>query len=125
MERVLPTRSPAVEGHPRLRRVVEMIYGDLGETLLAADPEDRLSALEGAADEGDIRSLAAHAQSLAVARYLSEHPDAAGQAGAFLDADAERVARARGGRDRAGGADDRGRAGGVVRARRRRAPGAA
>jgi hypothetical protein len=90
MERVLPTAVAPFEGHPRLRRVVEMIYGDLGETLLAADPEDRLSALEGAADEGDIRSLAAHAQSLAVARYLSEHPDAAGQAGAFLDADAER-----------------------------------
>jgi hypothetical protein len=89
MERVLPSAVAPFEGHPRLRRVVEMIYGDLGETLLAADPEDRLSALEAAADEGDIRSLAAHAQSLAVARYLSEHPDAAGQAGAFLDGDAE------------------------------------
>jgi hypothetical protein len=89
MERVLPGAVAPFEGHPRFRRVVEMVYGDLGETLLAAEPEDRLSALEAAADEGDIRSLAAHAQSLAVARYLAEHPDAAGQAGAFLDADAE------------------------------------
>ena len=89
MERVLPTAVAPYEGHPRMRRVVELVYSDLGETLLAADPEDRLSALERAADEGEIRALAAHAQSLAVARYLGEHPDAAGQAGAFLDADAE------------------------------------
>jgi hypothetical protein len=89
MERVLPSAVAPYEGHPRLGRIVEMIYGDLGETLLAAEPEDRLVALEAAADEGDIRSLGAHAQSLAVARYLTEHPDAAGQAGAFLDTDAE------------------------------------
>ena len=36
-----------------------------------------------------LRSLAAHAQSLAVARYLADHPDAADRAGAFLDAEAE------------------------------------
>jgi hypothetical protein len=89
MERVLPSAVAPYAGHPRLGRIVEMVYGDLGETLLAADPEDRLPALERAADEGDIRALGAHAQSLAVARYLAEHPDAAGQAGAFLDADAE------------------------------------
>jgi hypothetical protein len=40
-------------------------------------------------DTDDIRELAAHAQSLAVARYLSDDPNAVGRAGAFLDADAE------------------------------------
>jgi hypothetical protein len=95
MTRILPSAAAAFEGLPRPRRAVELIYGDLGEQLLAAEPEDRLAALEAAADEGDIRSLAAHAQALAVARYLSEHPDAAGQAAAFLNADAEQW-RARG-----------------------------
>jgi hypothetical protein len=89
MERVLPSAVAPYEGHPRLGRIVEMVYGDLGATLLAAEPEDRLPALERAADEGDVRAIGAHAQSLAVARYLAEHPDAAGRAGAFLDADAE------------------------------------
>ena len=89
MQRILPSAVAGLEGHPRFRRAVELIYGDLGEQLLAAEPEDRLDALEAAADEGDIRALAAHAQALAVARYLSEHPDAAGRAGEFLNADAE------------------------------------
>lgn len=88
-ERVLPSAFTGLQGHPQPRRVAEMIYGDLGEQLLAAEPEDRLAALEAAADEGDIRSLAAHAQALAVARYLSDNPDAVDRAGPFLDGDAD------------------------------------
>ena len=41
------------------------------------------------ADESEIRSLAARAQALAVARYLSDDPNAVGRAGPFLDAEAE------------------------------------
>ncbi len=72
-----------VDDHPRPRRLAEVVYEDLGERIMAAD--DREAELEAL----QLRSLAGHAQSLAVARYLSDHPDAAGRAGAFLDAEAE------------------------------------
>ena len=52
MQRILPSAVAGLEGHPRFRRAVELIYGDLGEQLLAAEPEDRLDALEAAADWG-------------------------------------------------------------------------
>ena len=71
-----------LDDHPRPRRLAEVVYEDLGERLLNAD--DRWGELEAM----QLGSLAAHAQSLAVARYLADHPDGEDRAGAFLDAEA-------------------------------------
>jgi hypothetical protein len=86
-ERILPAALAGLPDHPRPRRLAEVVYEDLGERLQGSD--DPASEVELMADEAEIRALAAHAQSLAVARYLSDDPNAAARAGAFLDADAE------------------------------------
>lgn len=88
-ERVLPSALSGLAEHPRPRRLAEVVYEDLGERLASAAPEDRFAEVEVVADESEIRSLAARAQSLAVARYLSDDPNGVGRAGAFLDAEAE------------------------------------
>ena len=86
-ERILPAALSGLADHPRPRRLAEVVYEDLGARLAASD--DPATEVERMAVEADIRSLAAHAQSLAVARYVSDDPNAASRAGAFLDADAE------------------------------------
>jgi hypothetical protein len=94
-DRVLPSALAGLSEHPRPRRLAEVVYEDLGERLVSAEPQNRLAEVELVTDEAEIRSLAARAQSLAVARYLSDDPNAVGRAGPFLDADAE-AWRARG-----------------------------
>ena len=86
-DRVLPSALSGLADHPRPRRVAEVVYEDIGERLLNA--EDRFTEVEVVADESEIRSLAARAQSLAVARYLSDDPNAVDRAGPFLDAEVE------------------------------------
>ncbi len=86
-QRVLPSALSGLADHPRPRRLAEVVYEDIGERLLNA--EDRFTEVEIVADESEIRSLAARAQALAVARYLSDDPNAVGRAGPFLDAEVE------------------------------------
>jgi hypothetical protein len=86
-EQVLPSALSGLAEHPRPRRLAEVVYEDIGERLLNA--EDRFAEVEAVADESEIRLLAARAQSLAVARYLSDDPNAVGRAGPFLDAEAD------------------------------------
>jgi hypothetical protein len=88
-ERVLPRALAGMAEHPRPRRYAEVVYEEIGERLAGVAPEARSAEVERVAEETDIRSLGARAQSLAVARYLSDDPNAVGRAGAFLDADAE------------------------------------
>jgi hypothetical protein len=88
-DRILPGALAGLSEHPRPRRLAEVVYEDLGERLASADPGDRMEEVELVADEAEIRSLAARAQALAVARYLSDDPNAVGRAGPFLDADAD------------------------------------
>jgi hypothetical protein len=86
-ERILPAALSGLADHPRPRKLAEVVYEDLGDRI--ANAEDRPAEVEQMAEEADIRTLAARAQSLAVARYLSDDPNAVGRADAFLDAEAE------------------------------------
>jgi hypothetical protein len=88
-DRILPSALAGMSEHPRPRRLVEVVYEDVGERLTRVEPEDRLAEVESVADEAEIRALAARAQALAVARYLSDDPNAVDRAGPFLDAEAE------------------------------------
>jgi hypothetical protein len=88
-DRILPSALSGLSEHPRPRRLAEVVYEDLGERLTNAEPDDRMAEVERLADEAEIRSLAARAQALAVARYLSDDPNAVDRAGPFLDAEAE------------------------------------
>lgn len=89
-ERILPDALAGVTSHPHPRRLAEVVYEGLAERLNTAAPEDRLDALELAADETEIRALSSRALSLAVGRYLSAEPDAIERAGHWLDAEADR-----------------------------------
>jgi hypothetical protein len=86
-ERILPAALSGLADHPRPRKLAEVVYEDLGERI--SNAEDRPAEVERMAEEAEIRTLAARAQSLAVARYLSDDPNAVGRADAFLDAEAE------------------------------------
>jgi hypothetical protein len=88
-DRILPIALSGLSEHPRPRRLAEVVYEDLGERLAGADPGDRMAEVERLADEAEIRALSAKAQSLAVARYLSDDPNAVDRAGPFLDAEAD------------------------------------
>jgi hypothetical protein len=89
-ERILPSALGGLADHPRPRRLTEVFYEDLAERLGAAAPEDRLDALSEAADVAEIRGLSSRALMLAVARYLSDDPNAVPRAGQWLDGEADR-----------------------------------
>jgi hypothetical protein len=86
-EQILPAALSGLADHPRPRKLAEVVYEDLGERISNAD--DRSAEVQQMAEEAEIRTFAARAQSLAVARYLSDDPNAVGRADAFLDAEAE------------------------------------
>ena len=88
-ESILPAALSGLADHPKPRRLAEVVYEDLAERLAAAAPEERLDALGEAADVAEIRLLSSRAQSLAVARYLSDDPNAVPRAGIWLDGDAD------------------------------------
>ena len=88
-ERILPGALGGLADHPRPRRLTEVVYEDLAERLGAAAPDERLDALREAADVAEIRGVTSRALSLAVARYLSDDPNAARRAGQWLDGEAE------------------------------------
>ena len=89
-ERILPAALSGLADHPKPRRLAEVVYEDVAERLAAAPPEERLDALHEAADVAEIRELSSRALSLAVARYLSDDPNAVPRAGTWLDGEADR-----------------------------------
>jgi hypothetical protein len=88
-ERILPAGLGGLADHPKPRRLAEVVYEDLAERLAAAAPEERLDALHEAADVAEIREFSSRALSLAVARYLSDDPNAVPRAGMWLDSNAD------------------------------------
>lgn len=89
-ERILPGALSGLADHPRPRRLAEVVYEDLAERLGEVAPAQRLDSLREAADVAEIRGLSSRAQSLAVARYLSDDPNAVPRAGIWLDGEADR-----------------------------------
>ena len=89
-ERILPAALGGLADHPKPRRLAEVVYEDVAERLAAAPPEERLDTLHEAADVAEIRELSSRALSLAVARYLSDDPNALPRAGTWLDGEADR-----------------------------------
>jgi hypothetical protein len=73
---IVSAKLAGIATHPRPRRLAEVAYEEVAETLRAVHPEDRLVALQRAALQSRAEELGRGALSLAVARYLKDHPDA-------------------------------------------------
>jgi len=77
-DQILPWRLRSLATHPRPRRLAEVVYEDVTERLRAVPAAGRLVALEAVAFETAAERQVGEATSLAVARYLIDHPKACG-----------------------------------------------
>jgi hypothetical protein len=90
LERILPSRLSGLAEHPKPRRLAEIVYEGLADELREADEKQRLTVLRAAALRAEAEALAADGLSLAVARYLNDHPEAADAAAGWKTAGVER-----------------------------------
>lgn len=76
LERILPAKLSGMAEHPKPRRLAEVVYEDLADELREADEGARLAVLRAVALRTEVEALAADSLSLAIARYLIDHPEA-------------------------------------------------
>ena len=82
LESVLPHALARVADHPRPRAMAEVVYENLATALAASnDPEVTLNDL---AMTEEVRNVSGKSLSLAIARYVKDHPDADGTARSWL-----------------------------------------
>ena len=79
-DRILPWSLRSLATHPKPRRLAEVVYEDLTDRLTRVAPSDRLVELERVDCEVTADRFVGEATSLAVARYLLDHPQATGGA---------------------------------------------
>jgi hypothetical protein len=90
LERILSSRLSGLAEHPKPRRLAEIVYEGLADELREADEKERLAVLRAVALRAEAEALAADALSLAIARYLKDHPEAADAAADWKTATVER-----------------------------------
>lgn len=76
LERILPAKLSGLAEHPKPRRLAEVVYESLADELREADERTRLEVLRAVALRTEVEALAADSLSLAIARYLVDHPEA-------------------------------------------------
>jgi hypothetical protein len=86
---IFSAKLASIATHPRPRRLAEVAYEELAETLRGAHPEDRLAALQRVALQGQPEELGRDGLTLAVARYLKDHSDAEARVEDWLDESVE------------------------------------
>jgi hypothetical protein len=77
-QEILPLDLAGLASHPRPRRLQEVVFDRLTATLAGQAPERRLNALRTALLSARLGDLGRQALTLAVARYLRDHPEAHG-----------------------------------------------
>lgn len=90
LERILPSKLSGLAEHPKPRGLAEVVYEDLADELRQANEGQRLEALRAAALRAEVEALAADSLSLAIARYLIDHPQATSTAGDWKTTTVER-----------------------------------
>ena len=75
IERILPIKLAGLRSHQRPQRLMSVVYKDLARTLSGRPPNMRLHVLQAAALEAEIIGIGREAQNLAIARYLTVHPE--------------------------------------------------
>lgn len=78
VNRILPVKLAGLSSHPKPDRLASIVHKELARTLSAKPPNMRLHALQVAAIQADIQAISRDALNIAIARYLLEHPEAAG-----------------------------------------------
>jgi hypothetical protein len=86
---IVSAKLAGIASHPRPRRLAEVAYEEVAETLRGAHPEDRLEVLGQTALRSRVEELGRGGLLLAVARYLRDHPDAEGRVEDWLDESVE------------------------------------
>lgn len=89
LNEIVSAKLAGISTHPRPRRLAEVAYEEVAETLREAHPEDRLVALQQAALRSRAEELGRGALTLAVARYLKDHPDAEARVEDWVDESVE------------------------------------
>ena len=77
-DQILPWRLRSLATHPHPRRLAEVVYQDVTDRLRAVASTVRLAALDALACETTAERLVGEATTLAIARYLADHPLARG-----------------------------------------------
>jgi len=72
---ILPQKLCTLPTHPEPSRLVKAIYESLADTLQQARPNQRLHALRAVLCDEEIRQLSRESITMAVARYIKDHPD--------------------------------------------------
>lgn len=75
VDRILPVKLAGLRSHPRPPRLMSVVYKDLARILSGRPPNMRLHALQVAALEAEITGIGREAQNVAIARYLTVHPE--------------------------------------------------
>jgi hypothetical protein len=90
LERILPSKLGGLAEHPKPQRLAEIVYEGLADELREADEKQRLAVLRAAALRAEADALADDSLSLVIARYLTDHPEAADAAADWKTATVER-----------------------------------
>jgi hypothetical protein len=90
LERILPSRLSGIAEHPKPRRLAEVVYEDIADELREADDRAPLAVLRAAALRAEVEASAADSLSLAIARYLIDHPEATSTAADWKTTTVER-----------------------------------
>lgn len=77
VENILPVKLAAIDRHPRPQRLTAVVYREIARLLSGKPPNMRLHALRLCAFDVFIHYMTREALSLAVARFLLDHPDVA------------------------------------------------
>jgi hypothetical protein len=85
--RILPAQLRGRPEHPAAGRLTELVSQQISQELARVPAGERLRVLHGLALGAQIRLLAADSLSLAVARYLLDHPEALSNAKAWVNAE--------------------------------------
>lgn len=78
VNRILPVKLAGLSSHPKPDRLAAHVHKELARVLSAKPPNMRLHALQVAAIQADIQAISRDALNIAIARYLLDHPEAAG-----------------------------------------------
>ncbi|HET7865674.1 MAG TPA: hypothetical protein VFL86_14825 [Burkholderiaceae bacterium] len=87
--RILPAQLRGLPAHPAPRRLTELVSQQILQEVARVPAGERLRVLHGLALGAQIQLLAADSLSLAVARYLLDHPDALSNAKAWVNAEVQ------------------------------------
>jgi hypothetical protein len=90
VQEIFPWQLRGLADHPRKLELARGVYEGVATEIGAVGPTDRLAALHGLARRAAVQSAVEEAMTLAIARYLLDHPGVAGRVARWVDAGVKR-----------------------------------